>query len=106
MRYWSARLPSRGQCGVPATGNRHQFGVGSDLDESTTITHHDPISSPNSGQTVSHNHHRPTFHQSLERHLDLCLGSGIEVGRRFVEHQHRRVDKSSPRERDQLTLTR
>ena len=49
---------------------------------------------------------RAAVHQPLERPLDLVLGAGVEVRRRLVEHEHRRVGERGARERDELALPR
>ena len=40
----------------------------------------------------------------LHRLLDVVLGAGVEVRRRLVEHEHRRIGERGARDRHQLAL--
>ena len=48
---------------------------------------------------------RPSV-SALERPLDRALGAGVEVRRRLVEHEHRRVGERGAGERHELALAR
>ena len=48
----------------------------------------DAVGATHRREAVGDNDHRATAHQPFERLLDDELGAWVEVGRRFVEHEH------------------
>ena len=50
--------------------------------------------------------HRAAVREHGQRLLDRRLGLRVERRRRFVEHDHRRVDERDARDRDELALAR
>ena len=97
------RSQRRRERGV-AAAERDQFVVRAEFDELAVVDDRDPIGTAHRRQPVGDDDRRATRHQPIERPLDDRLGARIEVARRLVEHQHRRVDQRGTGERDELTL--
>ncbi len=65
-----------------------------------------PVGPLHRRQPVGDHNHRAALHQALERSLHRRLRARVEVRRRLVEHEHRRIDERGPGQRDELPLTR
>ena len=85
-----AGVPGGEQAGVAAAA-LEELVVGADLHQAAVVDDRDPVAARGGREAVRDDDHGPALGQLLQRTLDETLGTGVEVGRRLVEHQERRV---------------
>jgi hypothetical protein len=66
----------------------------------------DVVGALHSRQAVSDHDHGASTHQALECALYFGFCAWVEVGRCFVKHQYRWIDKRCTRKSNQLALAR
>ena len=91
-------VPDFAQRGAPLAAEVH--------DEASVVDHSDAIGPTHRAEPVCHHDDGATLHEPFERLFHHGLGAGVEVARRLVEHQHRRVDQRGAGQRHELTLAR
>ena len=74
------------------------------FDDPAVVDHDDAVGEARRLQPVRDQDRRATLRRDTHRGLHLRFGLQVEVRRRFVEQQDRRVDEVRARERDQLAL--
>ena len=89
-----------------APSPRDQLVVRAELDEPPVVDDRDPVGTGRGREAVRDHDDRAALGQALERALDRALGAGVEVRRRLVEHEQRRVGERGARERHELPLPR
>ncbi len=77
-----------------------------ELREPAVVHHADAVGAGRGGQTVRDDNDGAPLHEVLERLLHGVLGAGIEVRRRLVEDQYRRIGQRGAGQRDELALPR
>src|SRR5215218_7505174 len=91
------------QLGVtPAGGD--ELVVGAVLDEAALLDDHDPRRRARRLQPVGDQERGTALRRQVHRPLHLGLGREVEVRRRLVEDEDRRIDELGPGEAQQLAL--
>ena len=78
--------------------------MGADLHDPTVVDVGDAIGARRGGETVRDDEHGPALGERLERALHRVLRARVEVRRRLVEDEDRRVGERGASERDELAL--
>lgn len=74
------------------------------LDDLAVPHHKNDVRVADRRQPVRDNETGLARHQFVEGRLNLELRAGVDIGRRFVENQHRRVDQHDSGDAEQLLL--
>ena len=65
--------------------------MGTLLDHTAMLQHNDPVHPVNGRKPMGDDNRRPVFGELLQRFSNLYFRLGVDVGRRFVEHDNRRI---------------
>ncbi|MNF66900.1 hypothetical protein D3C84_487010 [compost metagenome] len=84
---------------------RQQLSVGAALDDLALVHHQNQVGFFDGRQAVSDDQRGATFHDLVQRRLNMALGFGVEGRGGLVEDQQWRVFQQCPRNRQALTLT-
>ena len=82
-----------------------QFLMGAFLPDLTLMHDDNLVAVLDSGQAVCHDDGGTAFHQLAQCILNEGFGLGVDIGGRFVQNEHRRLEGQRPGKGQQLTLT-